>query len=335
MTCTIREYTKSISLFVILWVAPISAAAQHSDLEIGSSADGSGVLLVEFPFDEVPVLRVTDSGFPGLFTGEDPGFEAVEADEPGLFELDALTEISLEIVVVDEGVSLFLNNGVDAPALLDAPGDIARVGVYQGSPDIHQHPNYQLLLSGAPDAFMEGSVYFKLSNTAGGAPYGDSEVVTFKLSNGYLAPLEAPSVDDAKCQKTVGKAVRKILNKNYKTFSKCFDKLTSLRAGGSQNAAVSACTLATLTAKLDDTTQGATDAIAQECGPLSGASTPFTQTEVATHLGMANCRVQEMASAGYNGGFEHLAELLLEAGQIATEDELADAFPCLHNSAGE
>lgn len=308
----------------------------HSDIEIGSDADGAGNLVMKYPFTEVPIVRVSDSGLPGLFAGGDPGFDAVAIDDPPLlFVLDPMTEVTIELVAADNGVSLLIDNGVDPPVLLADPGAIARLGVHGGTPDLHQHPNYQLLLAGPPNEFAEGNVYFKLTNTAGPTSYGNSEVRRLKLSNGYLPPLESPTRDDALCQKAVGKSVRKLVAKNYKLMANCFDKLAASEAGGSDRAALTACTLATLAAEFGSNTQAAYDKIGAACGPLSGSSSPFTQVAVTTHLGMANCRVQELVSAGYNGAFERLAELLLAAAQIGTEEELADAFPCLHNSAGD
>jgi hypothetical protein len=331
-----RKITILVGFFAFAATSPGGAFGQHAgDIEIGSSAADGGSLVMEYPFTETPIVRVSDSGFPGLFTSQDPGFEAVESDGPGLFVLDSMTEVSIEIIAVDDGVSLFIDNGVDPPALLAAPGDSARLGVHEGTPELHRHPGYQLLLAGAPDEFAEGNVYFKLKNTAGPTGYGDSEVRRLKLSNGYLPALETPTKDDAKCQQAVGKNAGRLVAKNYKLMAKCFDKLAASEAGGSEKAALSACTLATLAAGFGSNTQAANDKIGAKCGPLSASSSPFTQVAVTAHLGMANCRVQELISAGYNGAFERLAELLLNAGQIVAEEELAGAFPCLHNSAGD
>jgi hypothetical protein len=311
--------------------APGAARAQHAgDLEVGSDQNGAGNLVIEYAFDERPVVWVSDSGFPGLFTAQDPGFEAIEADEPpDRFSLLPATEISLEIVALDDGVSLLITNGTDAPALLDAAGETARIGIVGGTPDFHQHPNYQLLLSGAPDEFKEGRVYFRLANTAGGAPYGASAVHALALSNGHLPGLEAPTKAEAACQKAVGKADRKLLGLYFKRLVRCLDKLTALDAGGSVNAALGACTLADLGADLAAVTAKATETIAAKCGPLGPSSTPFTATAVKTHLGMVTCRAAEVAGAAYAESFERLAALLLDAGQITGEEEIRAALPCL------
>jgi len=99
----------------------------HADLLVGGDSAGVGNLLIDYPFGERPFVRVSDSGAPeGLFTAVDPGFDRAE-DEPGegVFALPAGTEISLEIVALDENIQLRM---ADQCPAFDINGDVT-VGV--------------------------------------------------------------------------------------------------------------------------------------------------------------------------------------------------------------
>lgn len=250
---------------------------EHQDLAIGSDAISGGNLLLDYPFDQRPVIRVSDSGAPvGLFTAGDPGFDAA-GNEPAesVFALPAGTEISLEVTAIDELVSLKLDNGVDGPFFIPFEGDQYRVGLigdgicnqssmlctagdvgaactedadcHTLTPSIHNHPEYQLLLLSAPETFAEGRVTFRLRNTGVSPSYGESPLYTLTLSNGHLPGLELeenPTQADARtaCQKTVAKAVRGLTSAHYKLLGKCLDKaLAAEHLGKSESAAVKAC----------------------------------------------------------------------------------------------
>jgi hypothetical protein len=340
----------AFALGTTLPAAPALAQHEHQDLAIGSDAMGGGNLLLDYPFDERPVIRVSDSGAPvGLFTAGDPGFDAA-GDEPdeGVFALPAGTEIGLEVVAIDEIVSLKLDNGVDGPFFFPFDGDQYRVGLIgdgvcnQGTmlctagdigaactedadchtltPSIHNHPEYQLLLLSAPETFAEGRVTFRLLNTDVSPAYGESPLYTLTLSNGHLPGLEIeenPSAVDARiaCQKTVGKAVRSMTGAHYKLLGKCLDKaLAAEHQGKSESAAVKACgpdgnDPKSLAGRMAAATQKAEDKIAGACGPLDSSSEPYTLSQVRTHFGMARCRTEELIGAAYSESVEHMAEL--------------------------
>jgi len=336
-----------------LAVAPPSTALaqhDHQDLAIGADASGGGNLLLDYPFDERPVVRVSDSGAPvGLFTATDPGFAAVEEDEPAesVFTLAAGEEISLEVVAIDEVVSLKMDNGVDGAFFIPFDGSEYRIGLIGDgvcnpgtllctagdigaacsesedcdtlTPSVHNHPEYQLLLLANPEQFAEGRVTFKLKDTGGGT-YGDSPLYSLVISNGHLPGLEIEENPNeakarASCQKALAKAVTKLTGSQYKLLSKCLDKaLAAEHLGKSETAAQKACNPddadpKSLVGRLAAARQKAEDAVAKACGPLDPSSEPFTLGQVRTHLGMASCRTQELIGAAYSESIEHIAEL--------------------------
>lgn len=371
---------------------PGAARAQHAhqDLAIGSDAAGSGALLIDYPFAERPVVRVSDSGAPvGLFTTGDPGFGAVKEDEPGegIFALPPGEEISIEVVAIDDSVALKLDNGVDGTFFVPFDGTTYRLGLIGNgvcddgtrlctagdvgascsdhddcntlTPDLHQHPEYQLLLLGDAERFAEGRVTFKVIDTGGGT-FGASPPYTLTISNGHLPGLEideAPSegAARAKCQKALAGAVRGLMGAEYKLFSACLDKVIAAEhLGKSETAAQKACSPdgadpKSLAGRVAGAAAKAEAKVAKACGALGDTSEPFTASQVRTHLGMASCRTQELIGAAYNGGREHLAELFsgtcggggtceggLHAGDACSADEdcsaeqdVDDAFPCL------
>ena len=372
--------------------APALAQHEHQDLAIGADAMGAGNLLLDYPFAERPVIRVSDSGAPvGLFTAGDPGFDAA-ADEPGegVFALPAGTEIGLEVVAIDEIVSLKMDNGVDGAFFIPFDGNRYRIGLIgdgicnQGTmlctagdvgaactedqdchtltPNIHNHPEYQLLLLSAPETFAEGRVTFRLQNTDASPTYGDSPLYTLTVSNGHLPGLEieenpSEAADRVACQKTLAKAVRGVASAHYKLLSKCLDKaLAAEHLGKSETAAANACNPdggdpKSLAGRLAAATLKAEEKIAAACGPLDASSEPYTLSQVRTHLDMAACRTADLIGAAYSESVEHIAELAsgtcvaltcdggLHAGDACTDDEecsaeedVLAAFPCLRMS---
>jgi hypothetical protein len=340
-----------------------SALAQHdhSDLGIGSDTNGGGSLVVDYPFAETSVIRVTDSGFPGLFTAADPGFIPVE-DEPGegVYSVDLGTEVGLEITDIDESVSLLMG-----ATPLTAIGDVAIIGTHDNADpelsDLHQHPEFRLALS-TPDnsTFAEGRFSFRVFDT--GAGYTDSAVYTMRLSNGHLGEGES----NLGCLKAVAGEQRKRLGAIYKSLAKCVDAVLAAEAGGNPAAAVAACSLdgsdpKSLVSKLDAARTKSLDKIAAKCGALSDVSVPFTLSQISTHLGMGACRSQELVGATYANARAEIAALFddtLGAGscdggsntctggpsagascsgdeECSWEEAVGEEFPCLKNSAGE
>jgi hypothetical protein len=89
-------------------LGPGSASAQHGHtMRIGSDADGGGQMLLHWDFDGMPIARVSDSSFPGLFTGDVPGWTGGGATPPpGLFALTAgtlrLLQLCLDRILAHE-----------------------------------------------------------------------------------------------------------------------------------------------------------------------------------------------------------------------------------------
>lgn len=146
-----NSHTKTLAIAVsfALIALPAITHAQHGhghehvDLLIGGDSAGIGNLLIDYPFGERPFVRVSDSGAPeGLFTAADPGFNRAEDDpDHGVFALPAGTEISLEIVALDDNIQLTMNNGVDGLGFLANPGDTYRIGlISDGECDLEAVP---------------------------------------------------------------------------------------------------------------------------------------------------------------------------------------------------
>jgi hypothetical protein len=424
-----RLGSRAGAVALLLLCHPSALFAQHGhahqDLAIGSDAAGGGSLLLDYPFGERPFVRTFDSGAPeGLFTATDPGFDKAD-DEPaeGVHAVPAGQEISIEIMAIDEIVALSMNNGVDGPGFLLAPGDTYRVGLIsdgecdleavpgtcdtnaglctagqvgnpcgddeecdQGqctagnvgancdedsecstlSPDVHNHPEYQLLLLANPDEFAEGRVSFRVFDSDAVAPsYGDSPVYSLTLTNGHLpAPEFEDAADDqdkkrrAKCQRTVTKEVRKLAADHYKRLDKCMGRIVAAEElDGKEEKVDQDCSLDPagkgVVGRLAEKRAKALAGIEKKCGEpvLDDASTPYTARMIHTHLGMAVCRTQELIAAAYPESHEHLVEHFsgacvvnvcdggVHAGDACAEDEdcsaeedVEDALPCLKMS---
>lgn len=372
---------------------PVFAQHHHQDLMIGSDALGSGNLILDYPFDERPVVRVTESGAPvGLFTATDPGFDQVAEDEPAesVFAVPAGTEISLEVVAIDEIAALKMDNGVDGTFFIPFDGTEYRVGVigdgvcdagsmlctagdvgascsessdcHTLTPSVHNHAEFQLLLLSDPEQFAEGRVTFRMRNTGIGATYGDSPLYALTLSNGHLPGLELeenPGEAAARiaCQKALTKSVRTLNGSLHKLLTRCLDAaMAAEHLGKSDGAARKACNPdgsdpKSLAGRLAAAIAKAETKIGDACGTLSSSSEPFTLSQVKTHLGMANCRTQELVGAAYGESIEHVAELFggiclastcdggLHAGAPCSADEdcsaeqdVRAALPCMKMS---
>ncbi len=342
----------------LCYAGPALAQHDHQDLLIGSDADGSGSLVLDYPFDEVPVVRVTDSGFAGLFSSTDPGFMPAE-DEPAesVFELDIPTTVGFEITDIDSGVTVKIG-ATD----LDFVGASELIGTHDNAdPDLsglHQHPTFEVALD-VPDnkTFAEGRVSFRVFDNGGG--YGDSEIHSLVLSNGYLGDGE----ENLKCLSAVGKEQRKLMGDRYKRLAKCMDKALAAEESGNNTSALKLCDLdssneKSLVSKLSAGHAKSIVKIEKKCGTLSDMSEPFTESQVWTHLGMGACRMEEMIGATYLNAREELAGLFAEQfgdgtcagtcsggpnpGAACTDDEecsweeaVGEAFGCLTNSNGE
>ncbi|MFN2377572.1 MAG: hypothetical protein ABR538_13615 [Candidatus Binatia bacterium] len=346
-------------------LAGVAAAAEAhgSDMVVGSDADGGGNLLIEYPFDEVPVIAVSASGFPGLFTSTDPGFVPAE-DEPleGIYQLEIPTTVGFEIVSIDENVQVQLGMST-----LSGPGDSAVIGTHDDADpelsSLHTHPQFLLTLA-APSAgeFAEGRFSFRLYDD--GATYGESQVYALEVSNGYLPVLETPTTAHLACRRTVAKAVGKLAGETSKRVTACFHAALVQTGLGEAAAAIKPCNLnpgttGSLAARLESAHAKALGLVAKNCGALTDLSEPFTLSAVSAHLGMASCRAQEVAGAAFGQARFALEEVLGEAGgdgtcnagtcsggalagtsgcstdeECSVEYAIDSALPCLKTAAG-
>ena len=77
----LRMATLTFCFLLAQYATALAQHDDHTDMMIGADGDGSGALVLEYPFDEIPSVRVTDTGFAGLFSSVDPGFMP-SLDEP-------------------------------------------------------------------------------------------------------------------------------------------------------------------------------------------------------------------------------------------------------------
>jgi len=307
-----------------------TAFGQHAhNIEIGSTADGGGALAMDWDFDAQPIARVMDSGFPGLFSGDVPGFGDAADAAPDIYQLEVGTEVEIVVTAIDSGVSVKIG-----AVVLDSVGDTAVLGTT--TPELHNHPEWQLLTADA-NTFGEGRVSFRVREGSTAIGYADSAIHTIHVSNGYLPVLEAATTADLKCQKGIAKAAAKLGAKVHSLLAKCLDKVQAAEhLGKSDEAAAKACDVDHLNPKsLASTVEAeaakALSSASKACGALSGTSTPFTDSMVQAHLGMASCRAQEQAGAHYNGATHAIGHVLEHAG-LGDEHDVHHALPCLKGS---
>lgn len=350
-----------------LGLCPAAVSAHgHEDLVVGSTASGSGNMKIEYPFDVRPVVGVSDNGvFPGLFEATAPGFMPATDEPPDIYGLTLGTTVSLEITDIDPNVAVKIDS-----TTLTSVGDIAVIATHDNAvpelSSLHKHPTFRLGLLADANTFGEGRFSFRLKGTG----YGDSPIYTLRLSNGYLPPLEALEDPNAtanekkkavNCQRTVAKEERKFWAAKHALLSKCLDALLAAEGlGKPEDKALAACSLdgndpKSLVSRIAAARAKAYGKIAAKCGPLGTGSTPFTDSAVQTHLGMASCRAEELIGATYNNAVEHLGELLGgECGPSLTcvggpnngnpcaddhdcsaESQVVAAFSCLKNAQSE
>ncbi len=358
----LRMATLTFCFLLAQYATALAQHDDHTDMLIGADGDGSGALVLDYPFDEIPSVRVTDTGFAGLFSSVDPGF-IPSLDDPleGIFELDLNTAVGMRITDKDPNVSILVG-----ATPLTTVGSSAVIGTHD-SPDpeasgLHEHATFQVVLD-TPDntTFAEGRFSFRLYD-AGGV-YADSNIATLTLSNGLLSSGES----DPKCLKAVAAEQSKLMSGRYKRMSQCMDSVIAAEASGKTKAALKKCSIDTsddksLPGRFNAARALAVAKLGKSCGPLSNASTPFTESQVYTHLGMGACRMEEMIGATYVNALEELAGLFdtaLGAGTCDTavtglcvggpnggascaedeecswEEAVAETFTCLKNSAGE
>jgi hypothetical protein len=335
-----------IAIATMLASGPLLAQPHAGDMIIGATGDGTGALAIEYDFSgKVKTAFAAEIAGTSIYTATEPGFDALDMDEPleSFFVLDDTTEVTVEITRIDAGKTALQLNA----ATLDAVGESVVLGTQGAAPpgDLHHHPEFQLLLMLPAGEFGEGSISFKLTTTS--VAYTESEEYTVTLTNGHLAGVayDDTSVDNqsVNCQKTVAKEIRKLNAASYKLLSKCLDKVQSWEAKEAAAHPGATAALATAEAQCadasgsgpDDKTmlgrigaakQKAVDAIVDKCG-TAGSGDYLETNDIKAHVNMAQCRTEELISAGYGFAQAQLAHFTLRASQGG--GPLDTAFPCL------
>lgn len=155
------------------------------DIAVYGTQTGGGALATDYDFSQPTVVSESlCAGGLCLYSSTDPGLISRAESAGTLQPLAGGTEVALEIVALDEGVSV----KVDA-TVLDAPGDIAVLG---SAPSLHNHPEWQV--TRAEDERGSYGASFRLVQTAGAASYAASPTYTLRLTNGPGAtPTPAPT----------------------------------------------------------------------------------------------------------------------------------------------
>ena len=251
-------------------MSAISASLASEDHDHGAAditilVDSGGDLDMEYPSDARTTVRVAPSALPGLFSSTSPGFIPGEGDGVDEFELNAPTEIEVELVRTEGPVTYSQNSvtltnpgdtvvigqhscAIDVDSICEGgsndgtvctvDGDCTGGGTCTGtcepdSSELHDHGEFFLnLMTSDHNSFGEGSVTIRLNEGAGTSNgYGSSEELTLKVSNGYLPALELdPNDPDSaknanKCRKSVAKEVRRVTSKQYQLIGKCLDAI--------------------------------------------------------------------------------------------------------------
>ncbi len=144
---------------------PTEQPQDHREIAVGSSAAGGGALATEFDYEEPIVLTFSSciggtapncTGGTSLYTATSPGFDG-GVDGTGLYALDPETPVTIEIVAIDEGLSLRVEG-----ERLDSAGQSILLGV---GPDLHSDAETILALPGGTDA-NDLRLVFRLTTTA-------------------------------------------------------------------------------------------------------------------------------------------------------------------------
>jgi len=161
-----------------------TARAQHADVSLYSTANGSGQLVADYDFAPRSLLfeSFCVAGF-CLYSSTDPGFVTPTVDVPASsrFALDSGTQIAFEIVAIASGASVKIGS-----AVLDAPGESASLGTATG---VHLHPEWQVTVP--QGTFGEFAVSFRVRRTSDGPAYATSPTYVLVLTN---VPPPAPTL---------------------------------------------------------------------------------------------------------------------------------------------
>jgi len=334
-----KHTTLAFGLAAALLAGPAGALAQqhhhHGDMEIGSTAPAGGDLIIEYNFDTI--VRTDFAGIVGplaLYSSSNPGFTPL-LDEPleGLYELVLGSTIDMTVMTIDPGLQLQLG-----AAVMAAEGDSVTIGT-QDAPgedsDLHKHPTFRLLLDTPEGEFGEGRVSFRLQGGSGNATsYGDSKIYTLLVSTGHLPVNEnVVPLDGARCQKAVAKEVRVFVGKQYKRMAGCLDAIQDFKAKGGDletpsKVVLGKCSTDPLKGVLAMIAADRAKALSKADAKCAGT---FESVAISSHLGMGQCRTQELLSGAYASALEDLAVVM-----FGDDEEAAEAaLPCLKETQGE
>jgi hypothetical protein len=174
---------------------PDDPGSAHRELQIGSTDDGSGALDAEFEYDR-PVSLFFDTCLGGsgeectggvrLYSAVNPGLVALghshedeseddghgdEGEEPSLHPLVDGTAVSLEVIAVDEGLSLRIEG-----TTLDQAGQVVDLGE---APHFHSDSETFLSLNEGEDEHGDFQLSFRL--TTGAPAYQPSDPLTVRF----------------------------------------------------------------------------------------------------------------------------------------------------------
>lgn len=150
------------------------ALAHEGGFEIRSTESGGGALAVTGGFDEAVAVELVFCGAGEcLYESAAASIRAPAEDiaSPALFALVAGTQLTLEVVALDAGVSIKLGG-----AKLDQVGDTVSLGT---APSLHAEPILQVTT--AQGTVGEWHVTVRVTNL--GASYADSDVIEIVLTN--------------------------------------------------------------------------------------------------------------------------------------------------------
>ncbi|MBM4244988.1 MAG: hypothetical protein FJ148_14425 [Deltaproteobacteria bacterium] len=173
----------AVAVLALLLPAPAHAEiVDPFDISVYGTQAGGGALASDYDFSQnVTVSRSLCAGGLCLYSSTDPGFITRTESTGGLAPLAVGTQVALEIVALDDGVTV----KVDA-TVLDAPGEMAVIGT---APSLHLHPEWQVT---RPEAELGTyMVAFRFVQMGGGASYEASPTYTLRLTNG-ASPTPTP-----------------------------------------------------------------------------------------------------------------------------------------------
>lgn len=164
-------------------------------LQIWSTEDGSGALAIEWDVaTKVQTFKsfCTTDNSSCLYTNIDPGFiaETVAVPDSRFYPLVDGTRIIVEIVDIAPELTMNLNG-----VRLDDPDEQGVVGTH---PNVHNHPQWQLLVPG--DAFGDYELTIRLRED--GERYADSDDLTLIITNVEPTPASGTPTPTATATST-------------------------------------------------------------------------------------------------------------------------------------